>query len=71
MMVEYKLRLLSDEELQKISMEKKKNGCATADALSAQKILYERQHGGFRRVHGPAEKFWDGSFRVDGANILG
>lgn len=40
---------LSDEELHEISMQKKKNGCATKEALKAQRILWERNDRNYRR----------------------
>lgn len=33
---------LPDEELHEISLRKKKNGCATREALTAQEILWNR-----------------------------
>lgn len=70
-MQDYKLKRLSDEELRKMSLEKQKNGCATSEALSAQRILYERATGGFRRIHSSTKDFYEGTFRMNDANIIG
>lgn len=40
---------LPDEELHEISMQKKLNGCATKEALKAQKILWERNDRNYSR----------------------
>ena len=37
-----KLTGLSDEELKEVSMQKNRKGCATSDALRAQRLLRER-----------------------------
>ena len=37
-----KLSKMTDEELQKVSLMKKKNGCATSEALRAQQMLRTR-----------------------------
>lgn len=36
---------LPEEELRRVASKKRKNGCATAEALEAQGILYERLGG--------------------------
>ena len=41
-----KLSTLSENELREVSLLKNKKGCATSNALEAQRILYERHHWG-------------------------
>ncbi len=43
---------LPDEELHEISMQKKKNGCATKEALKAQRILWERNDRNYSKYGG-------------------
>ena len=38
---------LTDEELYELAMQKRKNGCATSDALMAQRLIWARSGCGY------------------------
>ena len=39
-----KLSKMTDEQLQEVALMKKKNGCATSEALRAQEMLWRRNY---------------------------